>query len=201
MTKNKSVSPSAREKLKRERILQATLACIERFGVEKTTFDDVTQASGMSRMSVYRVFRTRADLLDALVVERLKSLMHKITTVVDSASTFEDAIIYGSIKSIELTKEDEILFSLIENTHNQSVDRLLIDPGTPVEKMIDDVWGNIFSKARKQKILREDQTNSELLTWLRSIHLLLFLRDDLDVQGQISFISKYALPAMLNQNK
>jgi len=53
----------------RERYLGAAEACYARFGLAKTTVEDVAQAAGVSRATVYREFRNRDELLLA-VVER-----------------------------------------------------------------------------------------------------------------------------------
>lgn len=40
----------------RERLLEAAYACVARYGLGKTTMDDVARAAGMSRATVYRYF-------------------------------------------------------------------------------------------------------------------------------------------------
>lgn len=47
----------------RERILAATLACVGRYGVAKTTVEDVARQAGVSRATVYRHFAGGRDQL------------------------------------------------------------------------------------------------------------------------------------------
>src|SRR4051812_35705519 len=49
----------------RDRILDATVACIARHGVSHTTIDDIARAAGCGRATVYRAF---AGGKDAVVV-------------------------------------------------------------------------------------------------------------------------------------
>lgn len=49
-------SPSAR-------VLEATVACLARWGLTKTTLDDVARAAGVSRATVYRLFPGGRDVL------------------------------------------------------------------------------------------------------------------------------------------
>jgi AcrR family transcriptional regulator len=39
-----------------ERLLEATYRCVERFGMAKTTIDDIVKESGVSRATIYRQF-------------------------------------------------------------------------------------------------------------------------------------------------
>jgi AcrR family transcriptional regulator len=52
----------------RDRLLEATYACIARFGLAKTTVEDVAKQSGISRATIYRHFPGgRDELLQATV--------------------------------------------------------------------------------------------------------------------------------------
>ena len=56
------------------RILAATMACLERFGVAKTTIDDVAREAGCSRATIYRNFPNRTALVSAAVDTELACL-------------------------------------------------------------------------------------------------------------------------------
>jgi len=55
----------------RLRILKAAQANLRRFGAGKTTVVDIARDLGMSHSNVYRFFRTKAEILDAVVEEWL----------------------------------------------------------------------------------------------------------------------------------
>ena len=46
-----------------ERLLQATFACVARYGIGKTTIEDVAREAGVSRATVYRQFPGGKDQL------------------------------------------------------------------------------------------------------------------------------------------
>lgn len=54
--------------LVRERLLEAAYACVARYGLGKTTMDDVAREAGMSRATVYRYFPGGRDELVSEVV-------------------------------------------------------------------------------------------------------------------------------------
>ncbi|GCE50868.1 TetR family transcriptional regulator [Thermosporothrix hazakensis] len=62
---------NGRERSKRQeralRILDAAAALIERWGYQKTTLDDISKQSGVPRATMYLHWRTREDLLRALI--------------------------------------------------------------------------------------------------------------------------------------
>ena len=55
----------------RRRILDAAKANLRRYGAGKTTVVDIARDLGMSHSNVYRFFRTKVELLDAVVDEWL----------------------------------------------------------------------------------------------------------------------------------
>ena len=75
------------------RILDATVTCLSRFGVAKTTIDDVAREAGCSRATVYRYFANRGTLVVAAVDRELAVLAAAITAAADAADTLEDAIV------------------------------------------------------------------------------------------------------------
>lgn len=59
--------PAARLELSRERILSAALELIDRVGLPALNMRDLGAELGASTMSVYRYFRNKSELLDAVV--------------------------------------------------------------------------------------------------------------------------------------
>src|SRR4051812_23460656 len=58
----------------RTAILDATARCVERFGVRKTTMSDVASQAKIAKATLYNHFRTKDDLLAALVQSRVEQL-------------------------------------------------------------------------------------------------------------------------------
>jgi AcrR family transcriptional regulator len=58
----------------RTAILDGTARCIERHGVRKTTMSDVSSLAKVAKATLYNHFRTKDDLLLALVLSRIEQL-------------------------------------------------------------------------------------------------------------------------------
>jgi len=79
-----------------QRILDATLRCIGRWGVAKTTLEDVAREAGCSRATVYRaVPGGKEGLLEALVAHELGGFFSQLGGRLDGAGSLEDALVAG----------------------------------------------------------------------------------------------------------
>ncbi len=52
---------------KREKVLDAALACFARYGFRRTAMRDIAQQAGMSRPALYLLFKNKTDIYQALV--------------------------------------------------------------------------------------------------------------------------------------
>src|SRR5688572_9863480 len=80
----------------RERLVAAALRCVARWGVAKTTLDDVAKEARCSRATVYRAFPGGKDaLFDAVGAAELDALFTAVGTAVARADDLEDALVAG----------------------------------------------------------------------------------------------------------
>jgi Transcriptional regulator len=74
------------------RILNATMVCLGRHGVAKTTLDDIAREAECSRATVYRYFPNRAAVVDAAVGAEIDRVTGEIAASADGATSFEGAV-------------------------------------------------------------------------------------------------------------
>jgi TetR/AcrR family transcriptional repressor of uid operon len=75
------------------RILDATLVCIARYGVAKTTLDDVAREAGCARATVYRYFGGKRQLVAATVAREGERFLGVVDRAAADAPTLEDALV------------------------------------------------------------------------------------------------------------
>lgn len=56
--------------LRKEQILEAAVACFTERGFHKATIDEICKLSGISPGSVYRYFKSKDDIIEALVIKQ-----------------------------------------------------------------------------------------------------------------------------------
>ena len=74
------------------RILDAGLECVARYGVAKTTVDDIAKAAGCSRATLYRNFANKSVILSTIVQRELADLADAIDDSVDPLGSLSQAM-------------------------------------------------------------------------------------------------------------
>jgi AcrR family transcriptional regulator len=99
----------------RERVLAAAYACVARFGMGKTTVEDVVKESGVSRASIYRLFPGGKDqLLRETVGWEMNRFFARLAEAVydapDFASLLESALVFAH----RAIQEHEVLRKVLD---------------------------------------------------------------------------------------
>ena len=74
-----------------ERAVSATLACVARHGLAKTTFDDVAREAGCARATLYRYFGGKRVRIT--IAREAARLAASVRDAGDAEPTFEDAVV------------------------------------------------------------------------------------------------------------
>jgi len=79
-----------------ERVIDAALRCVCRWGVAKTTLDDVAREAGCSRATVYRIFPGGKDgLMLAVARTEIARFFDAVGARMAAAETLEDLLVAG----------------------------------------------------------------------------------------------------------
>ena len=78
-------------------IIEAAARCFEQYGPQRTSMDDIAEAAGISRKTLYRVFDDRPKLIQAILQWRWAKIAKKLQNRVAKASCFEEALLEGSV--------------------------------------------------------------------------------------------------------
>jgi AcrR family transcriptional regulator len=96
------------------RIVEAAVRCIARWGVGKTTVDDVAREAGVSRATVYRVFPGGKDrIVELLLRHELSRFFDQVRTRLDAAETLEDLVTEGMTEAMRFVQGHEALRYLL----------------------------------------------------------------------------------------
>ena len=111
----------------RERILEAAYECVARYGLGKTTVEDVTRAARVSRATVYRYFPGGRDQLVREVIawetgRFFGRLAEAVAGAGDFAGLLEEALVFAH-RAIE---EHEVLQKILETEPERLLPQLTV---------------------------------------------------------------------------
>ncbi|MHB8439538.1 MAG: TetR/AcrR family transcriptional regulator [Acidimicrobiales bacterium] len=98
----------------RLRIVDGALACVARYGMAKTTLDDVARAAGCSRATVYRTLPGGKEAVIAAMVDtEVSRLLSELAVGMGEADNLEDALTTGmAMASARLAGHEALRFLL-----------------------------------------------------------------------------------------
>lgn len=98
------------------RIVEAALTCFARWGVSKTTIDDIAREAGVSRATLYRAFPGGRDgVVEAVVNARRTEFFSQLGQCLASAGSVEELLVVGLREAWSALAGDEVLAYLIEH--------------------------------------------------------------------------------------
>lgn len=94
----------------RERVLEGAYACVARFGLAKTTIEDVAKESGVSRATIYRWFPGGRDqLVRETVVWEMDRFFGRLAEAVAGAADFANLLEEGLVFAHRSVLEHQVL--------------------------------------------------------------------------------------------
>jgi AcrR family transcriptional regulator len=111
----------------RERILGATYACVARYGMGKTTVEDVAKAAKLSRATVYRYFPGgKEQLLRDTVAWEAARFFGRLAAAVDGAADFASLLQEALIFAHRAVEEHEVLQKVLQTEPDVLLPQLTI---------------------------------------------------------------------------
>lgn len=178
-------------------VLAAARACFARFGVDKTTIDDITRESKIARSALYRVFHSREDIIQAVIFERATELAQGFRAVRDGASTFAEALVETSLVIIHAGRHDPELHNLINTHSGTNFHELLVGPRPHIHLYVFEFWKPKLAEARAGGLLRDDVTDDEVIEWLINVWIPIILNEEITEHAERRILRNFLLPSVL----
>jgi AcrR family transcriptional regulator len=179
------------------RVLAAARRCFARYGVDRTTMDDIAKESGIGRTGLYRLGLTRPEITEAAIVTRLRELGEGIRPIADRAAPFDELLLETSIATVDAARSDPELRHLLDTTTTVSLHRLITGHESSMQGIVLDVLGPMLRRARERGEIRPDVTDDRAVEWLRGVYLMLMLREDLDAEAEKALVADFVLPSLV----
>lgn len=179
-------------------VIAAARDCFARFGVDKTTLDDVAKSAGMARSAIYRYFDGRQALIEAVLHERVTEIIAELRETLAHIETFPELLLEACFATIHAAGEDVEFRNLIGTHSGMALHEFLARPRGPYCYMLE-LIGDDLTRARKDGLVREHLNNEEIADWLGGVMMSIILRKDLDEDGERRILREFLLPSVLNR--
>jgi AcrR family transcriptional regulator len=92
-----------------QRILDAALAEAAAVGLQRITVEEVVRRAGVSRMTAYRRYPRRDDLIEALVRRETQRFLGAVADAIDRVDDPEDGVAEAFIAAVSFSRQHPIL--------------------------------------------------------------------------------------------
>jgi len=158
-------SDDSKTKPVRERLLDAAEGCLEQFGPQKTSMEDVARAAGMSRATVYRYFENRDALLLGVASRQASALAAEAINYLGQFNTISDWMVEGLLFTLRELPHRRVFASLVTSLDSRASGSLFLG-STGLVQIGVNVLQPIFANAKAQGLLRDDVDPEMLVEWL-----------------------------------
>lgn len=187
--------PSAKS-LAKKKVSEAAVRCFQKFGPQRTSMSDIADEAGVSRKTLYRIFDDRGSLVEHILQRRMYAIGEKLKKKLANIQIFEDAVVEGSIFSIDLCRKDKLFNEIVKRDTNHRVEMFLFGPGEKVKADIAVTWSEVINAGRKSGSIRPDLSEDRIIELLVNVQTLLLIRDDYGEAEQRAFLHDFLLPAL-----
>ena len=176
--------------------MDAAEACFDKYGIAKTTMDDIAKMAGVSRPTVYRHFSDRDTLILAVVIRRSRQLIDRAQKFLRKQGSFQEQLVEGLIFIVDKGRKDPFVRLLVSPEH-MSLANQILGAATAAVDLAYEMWEPILIEAQERGELRADLDLRAIATWFTHLILLLVGRGDLepDIDGQREMLRTFVLPA------
>jgi AcrR family transcriptional regulator len=130
-----------------ERVLDAALELAAASGLRHLTMDDVAAKAGVGRMTVYRRFGGRQQLLDALAVRECRRCLATINAAIDTEEPADERAAALFVATIRVIHEHPLLARLAR-VEPEALLRELTRDGSAVFRLVRDFLVTLIAAAQ-----------------------------------------------------
>ena len=177
-------------------IVDAAVKCFDQYGPQRTSMDDIAEAAGISRKTLYRVFEDRPKLIQAVLLSRWAIIAKKLQNRIAKAKSFEEALLEGSVTAVSAARADKLANAIIHKATDHTLEQFLLKGNDRIYKANQEIWQAEIEAARKKGIIKPNLPDERIIDIIASLHSLLLMRDETPAK-QRQFLKDVLLPAIM----
>lgn len=182
----------------RDEIITAADACFRRFGLQRTTMDDIADAAGVSRKTVYNYFENRETLIGEVIGREAKRVCDEARTTLEPSEDPAELIVAAEMALLAAARSSPYVATLLA-PDAVGLTGGVVDRSRLVRDVQGAYWRPVLDPLARRGLLRSDDVD-ELVEWLTFFHFVLVARPstfDGDDRRTRDMLTRYLVPAIL----
>lgn len=177
-------------------ILDAARRNFLRFGVNRATMADIARSVGMPRQTLYEYVSSRDDIIDAVLVERIREIADGIRPPRDGS--FAESFVELSGAAIHAARHDAELMNIVTTGPMERVQEVVTGAYREVHDVVRDLLGGILDQGERAGQLRTDKSRDEIIDWIRIFYLAVISQPAIDEAKVRGLVADFLLPSIMN---
>lgn len=168
-----------------------------RYGVSRTTMNDIARAVGMPRQTLYSFVSSRDDLVDGVLVRRIQEIGEDLQSLGTDHAAFDEAFIETSVAAVQRAREDPELMNIFATGPADRVHDVVTGDYPEIHTIVANLLGPILDRGERAGLVRTDKTRDELVDWIRLAYLM-FINRPAEETGKLrTFVADFLLPSIM----
>jgi AcrR family transcriptional regulator len=106
-----------KELIKQKAIVEAANRIFSRFGYKKSTLEDIAQAARMAKSSLYYYFKSKEEILQAVVEQEIELAMNELGSAISSHSTPQEKLRAYSVMRLKILNRLGNYYSVLQDEY------------------------------------------------------------------------------------
>ncbi len=180
----------------RERIVDAAEGCFARYGVGRTTVEDIAAAAGVSRATVYRSFAGgRDEVILEVLLRDLRRFLDRLAGRLGTERSVPDAIVEGIVDAVGFVRGEPRVASLPTSEATGHTQAAVVGAAGRVLSLCADRVRPYFDAAQREGLLRAEITVEGAVEFLFRITSSLIALPH--PEEPRAFLRTYVVPALV----
>lgn len=159
----------------RPKIVKAASKCFRRYGVKKTTIDDITKEVGISRPTFYRFFKDKRVLLLDIANQETRRLVSNNLSLLDTISDIDELFAEAIFRMVKDSRSSEVSQFLL-SPENEDLSVAFTDSDNETWQILLDGWRPLLELAEKKGRLRDGERFEDITRWVTAAQILMITR-------------------------
>jgi len=158
---------------------------------------DIASDADMARQNIYGYVASREDLVDAVLLARIKEIAEDLKPLARKGTSFVDAFVETSAAAIERARSDHELMHIFNTGPSDRFQDVVTGPYPEIHDIVSDLLAPILDHGRETNMLRTDKTVDELIDWIRVVYLFLITQPNPVAGNDRDVVADFLLPSIM----